>query len=152
MSSVSVITCVFNESFDLFKECAQSISNQEIEFEWLVIDDGSSQEYAIKYIDIIANVSSKVKVIYIALKNNSGLSIARNYGIDLANGEWIVVLDSDDHLAKNAIKKIEEVDSRYSLVCFDSLYFNNTMKEYRSISKFHNLYELFGKSILCPFL
>ncbi|KCZ71252.1 glycosyl transferase [Candidatus Methanoperedens nitroreducens] len=152
MSSVSVITSIFNESEDLFRECAQSISNQGTNFEWIIIDDGSSKNYRNTYMSILDDVTSQIHVIYLRLDKNSGLSVARNQGINTAKNDWIVVLDSDDRLAEDTIKTVKEIKSEVDLISFDSLYFSNKSLEYRFISFFKDLFEQYGKSTLDPFL
>lgn len=152
MSSVSVITSIFNESEDLFRECAQSISNQRTNFEWIVVDDGSSENHRSTYISILDEVTSKIHVVYLRLDKNSGLSVARNQGINSSKNDWIVILDSDDRLAEDTIQTIKGIKSGVELIGFDSLYFSNKSSEYRSVSFFKDLFEQYGKSTLDPFL
>ncbi|MFZ3058384.1 MAG: glycosyltransferase family A protein [Candidatus Methanoperedens sp.] len=152
MSSVSVITSIFNESEDLFRECAQSISKQRTNFEWIVVDDGSSEFYRNTYTSILNNVTPQVHVVYLRLDKNFGLSVARNQGINIAKGDWIVVLDSDDRLAEETIETIKRTRFGTSLISFDSSYFSDKSSEYRSISIFRDLFKQYGKSTLDPFL
>lgn len=90
--TVSVIIPVYNVE-PYLKECIDSILNQSFtDFELLLVDDGSkdgSGQVCENYILI----DNRVKVIHQA---NSGASSARNKGIDVAVGKWIVFVDSDD--------------------------------------------------------
>ena len=96
MPEVSIIVPVYN-SIQYIKNCVDSIVNQTYkDFELILIDDGSTDgsdavcdEYADKY--------SFIRVFHIA---NSGVSAARNKGIDIVFSEkkskWITFIDSDD--------------------------------------------------------
>lgn len=108
----SIITPVYNAERYISK-CVESVISQTLpDFELLLVDDGSldnsgriCDEYAIKDI--------RIKVFH---KKNGGVSSARNYGLDVANGKYILFLDSDDFFMQNTLmhcKKIikrEEVD------------------------------------------
>lgn len=90
---ISVIVPVYNVEKYLEK-CIKSILNQTYEnIELILIDDGStdnSGNICDKY-----NRTPKVKVIH---KENGGLSSARNAGIDIAKGEYLGFVDSDDSI------------------------------------------------------
>lgn len=93
---VSVIIPVFNME-EYITECLDSILNQTLkDIEILCIDDCSTDNSS----EIIKNFKdSRIK--YIKLDRNSGSAIARNRGIDEANGEFIVFMDSDDYYYNN---------------------------------------------------
>lgn len=92
MIRISIIVPVYNVEKYLQK-CLDSISAQTFtDWECLLIDDGSPDnsgaicdEYAVK--------DSRFKVFH---KPNGGVSSARNLGLDMANGEWVTFIDSDD--------------------------------------------------------
>lgn len=91
---VSVIIPVFNQE-KYIGRCLRSILSQsfeEIFYEVIVIDDGSS-DYSIK---ILEAFSDKIKII--KHKKNLGLPSALNSGIKNARGKYIVRLDSDDYV------------------------------------------------------
>lgn len=96
---VSVIVPIYNVEKYLL-ECLDSLNNQSFtDYEVLLIDDGStdsSSEIAKNY----AQNNKKFKYFY---KNNGGLSSARNYGIEIANGEWLMFVDSDDVVSNDFI-------------------------------------------------
>ena len=93
---ISIIVPIFNAATTLHN-CVDSILNQEyIDFELLLIDDGSSDnsgsicdEYAVK--------DSRVRVFH---KKNGGVSSARNLGLHNAIGEWVTFCDADDYVGK----------------------------------------------------
>ncbi|KAF2081179.1 glycosyltransferase family 2 protein [Flavobacterium sharifuzzamanii] len=95
---VSVIITTYNREKYLH-ESILSVSNQTYEnIEILVIDDGCNINYA----ESICNNFSNCNYYY---KENGGLSSARNYGVDLANGEYIAFLDDDDFWESSKIEK-----------------------------------------------
>ncbi len=87
-------------------EALKSILDQNYQsWECLIIDDGSPDET-----EVIANewVKKDKRFIY-ARKSNGGLSSARNAGINLAKGEFILPLDADDKIGKEYIQKAIEL-------------------------------------------
>lgn len=95
---VSVIIPTYNR-FDFLEEAILSAVNQTYNnIEILVVDDGSSFNYA----QSICEKYSNCKYLH---KINGGLSSARNYGIANANGELIAFLDDDDFWLKTKIEK-----------------------------------------------
>lgn len=91
---VSVIVPVYNTERYL-EQCIKSITSQTIsEIEIIIVDDGSKDECAI-LCDSLAKNDERIRVIH---KENSGPGLARNAGIDAANGEYIGFVDSDDYI------------------------------------------------------
>jgi glycosyltransferase involved in cell wall biosynthesis len=92
---VSIITPVYNVE-ECIERCINSVINQTYkDFELLLIYDGSKY----RSIDIAKNLLEKTHVNYnIITQNNSGVSAARNKGIEEATGEYITFLDSDDYI------------------------------------------------------
>lgn len=91
---VSVIIPVYNMQ-EYIEECLNSIINQTLnEIEILCIDDCSNDNSA--YI-IKEFIIKDKRIKYIKLDNNSGSAIARNRGINEANGEFVIFMDPDDY-------------------------------------------------------
>lgn len=91
----SVIVPVYNVE-QYLRECVDSILNQSFtDFELILVDDGSKDSSG-AICDEYAEKDSRVKVIH---KENGGQSTARNRGIDEAQGQYAVFLDSDDFIA-----------------------------------------------------
>ena len=89
---VSFILPCFNRAIYLEK-CVQSILNQTLtDLECLIIDDGST-DYTSQVADKLIGKDSRVKYFY---KDNGGVSSARNFGMNQAEGDWIQCLDPDD--------------------------------------------------------
>lgn len=102
---LSIVVPVYNVEKYL-DTCLQSILNQGVDnYEILLIDDGSidgSGEICDRY----GQYYSNIKVIH---QKNGGLSEARNTGIINAKGEYLLFIDSDDFIAKDALKKIYHI-------------------------------------------
>lgn len=93
MIKVSVIVPVYNVEEYLHK-CLESLVNQTLEdIEVIVVNDGT-KDNSQKIIDEFCNLYPKRVFSY--KKENGGLSSARNFGVQFANGEYIGFVDSDD--------------------------------------------------------
>ena len=88
----SIIVPVYNVEKYL-SQCINSVLNQSFQdYELILVEDGSPDHCA-EICDEFAQNYSKIKVIH---KENGGLSSARNAGLDMARGRYIIFLDSDD--------------------------------------------------------
>lgn len=99
-TQVSVIVPVYNVERYLEK-CIQSICGQSFaDIEVILVDDGSTDASA-NICDEWAQRDDRVHVIH---KENGGLSDARNAGIDAADGQWLMFVDSDDFITMDTIE------------------------------------------------
>ncbi len=99
-SLVSIIVPVYKAERYL-PRCIESILRQTYQnFELILVDDGSPDKCG-EICDKYAQKDNRIKVIR---KENGGVSSARNYGIDIAQGEFIYFVDSDDWLPKNSLQ------------------------------------------------
>lgn len=93
MPLVSIITPLFNAEKYIEKTVLSIIEQSYTNWELLIVDDCSKDN---SY-DVVKKISEKDKRIkIIRLKENSGAAVARNTGIENANGRFIAFLDSDD--------------------------------------------------------
>ena len=115
---ISVIVPVYNVEVYL-PRCINSLLNQTYtDFELILVDDGSSDssgaicdEYAVK--------DNRVRVIH---QENKKLSGARNTGLDMAQGEWITIVDSDDWVHKEFLNVLaSKADSSVDVILCDCL-------------------------------
>ncbi len=98
-AKVSVIVPIFNSEAYL-PMCIESILNQTYRnIEILLIDDGS-KDNSLKICNEYACRDNRIKVLH---QENRGVSVARNIGIEVAQGEFITFVDSDDELLENGI-------------------------------------------------
>ena len=97
MPKVSVIIPVYNVEKYL-RECLDSVINQTLkDIEIICVNDGSTDN-SLQILEEYADKDSRIKIIN---KDNGGVSSARNAGLDIAQGEFIGFLDSDDYLDLN---------------------------------------------------
>lgn len=96
---ISIIVPVYNAEIFL-RACIESILKQDYRnIEIVLIDDGSKDDSGL-ICDEYTMIDSRVRVIH---QKNSGVSAARNKGIDCASGEFITFVDADDLIVKDAI-------------------------------------------------
>ena len=97
---ISVIIPCYNQG-EYLKEAVTSVLNQEYDnIEIIVVDDGSTDQKTLQILNNFKFPKSRL-----IRQKNSGLSIARNTGIDSSNGSYIIPLDCDDKLNSNYISK-----------------------------------------------
>lgn len=105
MQKVSVIVPVFNTGKYLYK-CIDSILNQTYKnIEILIIDDGS-EKYTADICDDLADKDTRIRVFH---KKNEGVSVARNYGLNLIEGDFIGFVDSDDWIDRHMFESLVSV-------------------------------------------
>lgn len=123
---ISVIVPIYNvEKF--LNKCIESILCQTyVNLEIILVDDGSTDNCS-KLCDEYAIKDTRIKVIH---KSNGGLSDARNVGIDVANGEFLFFVDSDDYINKNTINTLYmnliNEDADVSICKYKVVYDQNT--------------------------
>lgn len=102
---ISVIIPIYNVE-DYLVDCLNSVINQTYrDLEIILVDDGSVDACS-EICDKYSLTDKRIKVIH---KKNGGLSDARNAGIDIATGEYITFVDSDDMLDLNMISYLYEL-------------------------------------------
>ena len=97
---VSVIVPCFNSGNTISRTIDSVVKQTWKNIEIVIVNDGSTDQLTIEVLDLI----SSQKNIKIHSQTNKGLASARNYGIRISKGEFILPLDSDDWLDENAIK------------------------------------------------
>ncbi|MBR6918161.1 MAG: glycosyltransferase family 2 protein [Clostridia bacterium] len=99
---ISVIVPVYKVEKYLDR-CVSSILEQTFsDFELILVDDGSPDKCG-EMCDAYAEKDDRITVIH---KENGGLSDARNAGIDIANGEYLSFVDSDDYVAPDFLESM----------------------------------------------
>lgn len=103
---VSIIVPVYNVEEYLVK-CLDSLVNQTLkEIEIICINDGSTDN-SLEILNTYAQKDSRITIID---KKNEGVSAARNTGLNISKGEYIMFVDSDDYLElPNVFFKEEDV-------------------------------------------
>ena len=102
---LSVIIPVYNVE-PYLEQCLDSVVNQTYKnLEIICINDGSTDNS----LKILEKYQKKDKRIKLINQKNQGASVARNAGLDIANGEYIAFVDSDDYLELNAYEEAMKV-------------------------------------------
>lgn len=100
----SIIIPVFNAEISIVR-CIKSILYQTYtDFELIIIDDGSNDQTPL-ILDKLQNKDSRIKVLH---QSNSGVSSARNNGLSISKGEYILFIDSDDWIDPNYLQSFSE--------------------------------------------
>lgn len=110
MKTITVITPTYNRANKL-REAYKSLEKQTVQdFEWLIIDDGSSDNTK----DLVEDFfkQAKFKINY-ERQENQGKHIALNRAFNEVQTELLMILDSDDCLTENAIEEILTVHKQY---------------------------------------
>ena len=123
---VSVIVPVYNVA-PYLEQCLDSIVNQTYRnLEIILVDDGSTDESG-AICDRYAEQDSRIKVVH---QKNKGLSGARNSGLDIASGEYVIFIDSDDYIWGGTIEGYISRFSQYADL--DMIESNLYFSSYRS--------------------
>ncbi|MFJ6210786.1 glycosyltransferase [Lysinibacillus sp. NPDC092081] len=101
ISTVSIILPVYNSELFVQQAIESVLKQTYTQIELIIIDDGSTDNTK----RILCEYESNPKVHIISLEKNSGVSVARNIGIQEAKGEYIAFIDADDLFMPN---KVEE--------------------------------------------
>lgn len=118
---ISVIVPIFNVE-DYFPRCLKSLNEQTYnDAEFILIDDGSvdrSGKIAESYTD------SRFRIFHTM---NHGLSAARNFGIDMARGEWLMFIDGDDFVEPAFCEKAYNaaIKNEADIVIFQAQFMKN---------------------------
>jgi glycosyltransferase involved in cell wall biosynthesis len=117
----SIITPVYNRE-DCIERCIKSVLLQNFfEYEHILINDGS-EDGTVKIIESFERENNSI--VLISYSDNKGVNYARNRGIERANSEYIIFLDSDDYLMENSLLKIKNYINLNSSF-FHFLFLNN---------------------------
>ena len=129
MPQLSVIVPIYNAEKFLMR-CVNSILDQKFkDFELILIDDGSSDASPEICDEIIKN-DNRIVVIH---QDNAGVAAARNIGIEIATGNYIAFVDSDDFIEEEMYFSMINIAEKYNcdvVMC-------DCIKEYKSESELY---------------
>ncbi len=111
MIDLSIIVPVYNVEKYL-KRCVNSLLSQNLDNYEIILIDDESKDLSGKIADEYAEEYEFIKVIH---QKNKGLSGARNTGLKMASGEYILFVDSDDWLIENTVNKLLSEAKLYDL-------------------------------------
>jgi hypothetical protein len=124
---ITVLTPTYNRTYTL-ERLYKSLLLQNLPFEWLIIDDGSTD--ATKELVTAFQKDSPFSIRYI-YQENSGKHVAINTGVCAAQGDFIFIVDSDDAITDDALSvlqnAIDSLNKTIMGVCFRKILFNGNM-------------------------
>lgn len=126
---ISIIIPVYKVE-EYLDKCVESIRKQTYsKLEIILVDDGSPDNCG-KMCDAYAKEDNRIKVIH---KENGGLSDARNAGIEIATGNYIAFVDSDDFVSQDYIEymynMITETDAKLAICGVKEIWKNTQIEE-----------------------
>ena len=109
---ITIFTPTYNRA-EFLAPLYDSIKNQSSkDFEWVIVDDGSTDNTYSAVAEIINSHDGSFPIRYFK-KPNGGKHTAINMGVNVEEGELFLILDSDDELPPTAIETIEK---RYKMI------------------------------------
>ena len=110
MKKISIIVPVY-QAEKYISKCIESIANQTYKnLEIILIDDGSTDSSG----EICDEYGKKDNRIVVVHNKNKGVSVARNCGLDIATGDYITFVDSDDYIDLQMYSEMMKVVEKYS--------------------------------------
>ena len=103
---ISIVIPAYNTA-PYLDECLESCCRQDLDksrYEIIIVNDGSTD----RTLEIAENWAAKHHNIKVVSQTNQGQSVARNAGVDMAEGKYIMFVDSDDYLAPDSIRALVE--------------------------------------------
>ena len=128
---LSIIVPIYNVE-QYVRACIESIYRQGLDedrFVVILVNDGTKD----KSMEVIADIIQQHKNITVVHQENQGLSMARNNGMAIAKGEYILMPDSDDLLVENSVKPLLEkaLETKADMIVADFLKFEDTELDLR---------------------
>lgn len=97
---ISVIIPNYNNGKYISKAIESVVSQSYSDYEIIIIDDGSDDDSR----EILCDYQKRYSMIHVLFQSNQNAAIARNRGMEIAKGEYLLFLDSDDYLCENALQ------------------------------------------------
>ena len=114
---ISIIIPTYNRVHSLTDSIMSVLEQSVGNWELIIVDDGSTDETRQLMSKFLTN--ERVKYYF---QENSGVSTARNKGVELSRGDYVIFLDSDDRFLPGLFSKLNEVDyTSYDLICWQVL-------------------------------
>lgn len=100
---LTILTPTFDRRHTLPRLYESLCAQDRRDFEWLVVDDGSTDGTAQWLLDCKPQAGFPVRVLQ---QDNGGKHVALNTGVQAARGEWVFIVDSDDWLTPDAVSRV----------------------------------------------
>jgi O-antigen biosynthesis protein len=103
----SVLTPVYETPPGVLRKMLRSVARQGYtDWEHCLVDDGSKEPHVREMLDAAAAADPRVRVVH--LERNAGIVAASNHALEMAEGEFVVLLDHDDMLHPDALVEVSE--------------------------------------------
>jgi len=103
----SIIIPLYNKGKKVKNTIESVLTQSYTDFEIVVVDDGSTDD-SVQYVKTFDD--HRINYFY---KDNGGVSSARNYGIEKAQGEWLIFLDADDEMLQESLRCYSMLNNKY---------------------------------------
>lgn len=122
MPTFSIIIPAYNAEAYLSR-CLDSIFSQEFEdYEVVVINDGSTDDTA----ELLVQYAARHTNLRVITQSNQGMATARNRGLEVAQGDYVMFVDSDDRLCSNALATLAPQVSGEEVIGFGTQIYNES--------------------------
>ena len=147
MSRVSVILPVYNCDKFLAVCLDSIISPTYSDIEIICIDDGSSDSSG----SILDNYAAKDSRILVVHRKNSGVSEARNYAMKLMSGEYVMFVDADDWLERDAIEETLRfvIENKLDICSFSYISERDNGRSYKELFRHSVVFDKDGSRKMC---
>ncbi|NCZ90517.1 MAG: glycosyltransferase, partial [Actinobacteria bacterium] len=106
MPRFSLVTPVYNPPIDALRDCIASVRNQLFQdWEWCITDDCSPNPQVRRELEKAATADPRIRLHF--RETNGGIVAASQDSLDLATGEFIGLLDHDDMLHPEALRRVD---------------------------------------------
>ena len=125
----SVITPTFNSQIGWLGDAARSLLSQTVpNWEWCIVDDGSSSSETKTFLEGLAILSPRVRVRF---AKSAGISSATNEALALASGKYVCFMDHDDFLEPSALKTVSsKMEEGFDVVYSDEDKYDDESRQF----------------------
>lgn len=130
---ITICTPTYNRAYTLPRLYDSLLKQTDMDFEWIIVDDGSkdeTEELVSKWIDN----DSTIQIRYVK-KKNGGKHTAVNCGVENAKGEFFLIVDSDDYLEKYAVEQIKNDFKKLPIGKYAGLGYNKMFEDKKLVGK-----------------
>lgn len=124
---ISVIVPIYN-SEKYIRECVDSLICQKMDnVEFILIDDGSTDSSS-GICEYYKGIDNRIVVVH---RKNGGVSLARQTGVDIAQGKYLLFVDSDDYIRVDTLSSLKVIIDTYNpdMICFNLCIFRENVVE-----------------------
>ena len=136
---ISIIVPVYNVQKYLDR-CMNTLLNQTYKNIEIILIDDESPDSCPQMCDEYKRIDQRIKVVH---KLNEGLGFARNSGLEIARGKYIIFVDSDDYVTENMCELLYQSAKKYDAdVVYGGIFYadGKNIKESKAVTKKLNLY------------